>query len=228
MGNASTWVYPTDAKRGQDLAMNTGASSEGFFPATAMPDPDWWLALWPQPGRVLADLGILPGMETAVDLCCGNGLFTVPLVSLARHVIAIDIDSRMLDLARGKIAAIGGTAACEFIEGDACDIACMVRRPADVVLLANTFHGVPDKTRLAGAIATVMNPGGRFIVVNWHKRQREETTVLGRPRGPRTELRMAPEEVVAAVVPAGLKPVQTVELPPYHYGAIFEKPASPR
>jgi SAM-dependent methyltransferase len=206
--------------------MDDGAPAEGFFPATAMPDPDWWLALWPQPGQVLADLGILPGTETAVDLCCGDGLFTVPLMSLVRYVIAIDIDPRLLHLARKKVAAVGGTAACEFIEGDAYDIARMVRRPADVVLIANTFHGVPDKARLAGAAATVMNPDGRFIVVNWHKHPREETTVLGRPRGPRTELRMAPEEVAAAVAPAGLKPVQTVELPPHHYGAIFEKPRS--
>lgn len=44
----------------------------GFFPATVMPNPDWWQALWPQPGRVLADLAIAPGTEMAVDLCCGD------------------------------------------------------------------------------------------------------------------------------------------------------------
>jgi hypothetical protein len=26
----------------------------GFYPATAMPDPDWWDALWPRPGEVIA------------------------------------------------------------------------------------------------------------------------------------------------------------------------------
>ena len=25
-----------------------------LFPATAMPDPDWWQALWPRPGEVIA------------------------------------------------------------------------------------------------------------------------------------------------------------------------------
>ena len=33
--------------------MNTG-----LFPATAMPDPDWWQGLWPRPGEVLAKLGM--------------------------------------------------------------------------------------------------------------------------------------------------------------------------
>jgi ubiquinone/menaquinone biosynthesis C-methylase UbiE len=126
------------------MKVNSGATAETFFPATAMPDPDWWLALWPQPGQVLADLGIAPGTETAVDLCCGDDLFTVPLVRLARYVIAIDIDPRMLDLAREKVAAMSGAGDCEFIEGDAYNLAQMVRQPADVVLIANTFHGVPD------------------------------------------------------------------------------------
>ncbi|MDA8251932.1 MAG: class I SAM-dependent methyltransferase [Rhodospirillales bacterium] len=198
----------------------------GFFPGTLMPDPDWWQALWPEPGQVLAGLGVTPGIETAVDLCCGDGLFTVPLLGLARHVIAIDIDPGMLARARGKTALPGGAGSSEFLAGDADDVARLVQRPADIVLIANTFHGVPDKTRLAAGVAAVLKPGGRFIVVNWHRRPREETIVLGQPRGPRTEMRMTPEEVAAAVAPSGLGLACVVELPPYHYGAIFEKPAN--
>jgi hypothetical protein len=51
-----------------------------------------------------------------------------------------------------------------------------------------------------------------------------ETTILGEPRGPLTELRISPETTVAAVVPGGFRLDRIVELPPYHYGAIFEKP----
>ena len=197
---------------------------EGFFPATAMPDADWWQALWPRPDQVLAELGIAPGTQAAIDLCCGDGLFTAPLARLARCLAAIDIDPRMLSLAREKVAAVGGGGDCEFIEGDAYDVARLAQWPADIVLIANTFHGVPDKARLAGGVAAILKPGGRLIVVNWHKRPREETTILGQPRGPRTEMRMTPEEVATTVAPAGLKPLHVVELPPYHYGAIFEKP----
>jgi hypothetical protein len=49
--------------------------------------------------------------------------------------------------------------------------------------------------------------------------------VLGQPRGLKTELRMVPENVRAAVAPAGLRLVRVVDLPPYHYAAIFERPA---
>jgi ubiquinone/menaquinone biosynthesis C-methylase UbiE len=195
---------------------------EGFFPATAMPDADWWKVVWPQPAKVLADLGIEPSMEV-VDLCCGDGLFTAPLALMSRHVIGIDIDPDMLAAARAEITAAGATN-YELIEGDACAVAQLVRQPVDFVLMANTFHGVPDKLRFSRAVAAILKPDGRYAVVNWHRRPREETTVLGQPRGPKTEMRMAPADVMTTVAPTGLSLVRVVELPPYHYGAIFEKP----
>jgi SAM-dependent methyltransferase len=196
----------------------------GFFPATAMPDSDWWQALWPQPQQVLAALGVQAGMEV-VDLCCGDGLFTASVALMARCVIAIDIDPGMLALARAKVTATGATN-CQLIEGDAYAAAELVRQPVDFVLIANTFHGVPDKPRLARSVSAILKPDGRFVVVNWHRRPREETTVLGQPRGPKTEMRMTPDDVAAVVEPAGLVLVRVVELPPYHYGAVFQKPAA--
>ena len=63
----------------------------GFFPATTMPDADWWQALWPDPSRTLVEMGVESG-AVAIDLCCGDGLFTVPLALIAKRVYAIDID----------------------------------------------------------------------------------------------------------------------------------------
>ena len=37
-----------------------------FFPATVMPDPDWWQALWPDPEGVVMALGVRPGMTVLV------------------------------------------------------------------------------------------------------------------------------------------------------------------
>jgi SAM-dependent methyltransferase len=86
-----------------------------------------------------------------------------------------------------------------FLTRDACELAEVVSAPVDFVLIANTFHGVPDKTLLAQAVAEVLAPGGHLAIVNWHRRPREETTVFGQPRGPKTDLRMTPDEVQAAV-----------------------------
>ena len=100
--------------------------------------------------------------------------------------------------------AENGIANCTFIEGNAYDIDKLVSRPADLVFMANAFHGVPEKTRLARAVAKALVPHGHFVIVNWHARPREQTTILGEPRGPASELRMTPEATRAAVEPAGL------------------------
>jgi ubiquinone/menaquinone biosynthesis C-methylase UbiE len=162
---------------------------------------------------------------SVVDLCCGDGLFTTSLVSMARRVVGIDLDPEMVRIAQARIAATGAMN-CTFIVGDAYDIATLAPEPADFVLMANTFHGVPDKPRLARAVAAALKPGGRFAIINWHRRAREETTVLGQPRGPQTGLRMTPADVAVIVEPAGFDLLVVNELPPYHYGAILQKRAA--
>ncbi|HVB90258.1 MAG TPA: class I SAM-dependent methyltransferase [Beijerinckiaceae bacterium] len=189
-----------------------------------MPDPDWWSALWPSPEDVLTRLGLAAGLERAIDLCCGDGLFTPALARLARHVDAIDIDADILERARRRTEACGVDSRCSFILADAYAIDRSTS-PADLVLLANTFHGVPDKMRLSGAVGRALKPGGAFVVINWRRLAREETCVLGKPRGPATQIRMDQEEAAAAIEPAGFELSRVVDLPPYHYGSIFGRPS---
>lgn len=186
-----------------------------------MPDAGWWEALWPDPAGVVAALGIMPGMEV-VDLCAGDGWFTLPIAKIARRVIAIDIDAAELEAARDRLTR-NGVSNCDYSVGDAYDVALLAGRPVDFVFLANTFHGVPDRPRLARAVREALKPGGRFAIVNWHCRPREETKVLGEPRGPKTELRLSPSQTIDSVAAGGLASVSIIELPPYHYGAIFER-----
>jgi ubiquinone/menaquinone biosynthesis C-methylase UbiE len=186
-----------------------------------MPDQEWWEVLWPDPARVVVALGIAPGMEV-VDLCAGDGWFTLQIAKIARHVIAIDIDAAELEAARNRLTR-NGVSNCDYRVGDAYDVALLAGHPVDFVFLANTFHGVPDRSRLVSAVRETLKPGGRFAIVNWHRRPREETKVLGQPRGPKTELRLSPSQTIESVVAGGLASISIVELPPYHYGAIFER-----
>jgi SAM-dependent methyltransferase len=194
--------------------------TEKAFPATVMPDRDWWSALWPDPGGVLRLLGVAPGV-VVLDLCCGDGYFTVPLARIVEgQVYGVDIDAAMLEQTRSELDH-AGVSALDLICADARELPGLLPRKVDYVLLANTFHGVPEKTQMARAVAAVLKPDGRFAIVNWHPLPRERTVVLGKPRGPRTEMRMSPEEVQSAVEPAGFTLERVVELPPFHYGAVF-------
>ena len=193
----------------------------GFFQGTEMPDATWWQALFPNPAHVLIEVGFAPGMD-AVDLCCGDGWFTLPMARVARHVMAVDIDARMLALASSRLAQ-ERLSNCDYQLGDAYGLAEFVPQPVDMVFMANSFHGVPDRERLARIVGGVLKPGGRFAIVNWHQLPREETTVLGQPRGPQSELRLSPEQTVKAVEAVGLRRAAIVDIPPYHYGTIFAK-----
>ncbi len=196
-------------------------ADERTFPATSMPPLDWWHALWPDPAASLRSLGIKDG-ECTVDLCCGTGHFTKPMAGIAGNgwVAAVELDPGILERAK---AYCGGCGNIRWLEGDARLLPDMLTDKADAVVIGNTFHGVPEKTALAAAIHKVLKPGGRFIIINWHPLPKEQTVILGQPRGPLSSMRMAPQSVRDVVEPAGFNLGEIVEMPPYHYGAIFVK-----
>ena len=191
-----------------------------FFQGTEMPTAGWWEALWPDPSGVLTAVGLRAGMDV-IDLCSGDGWFTLQIAKVARNVSAIDIDPNFLEVARHRLSENGATN-CDFIVGDAYDIAKLAA-PADFVFMANAFHGVPDRSKLSQAVVSALKTGGYFAIVNWHNRPREDTPILGEPRGPKTELRMSPEETIKSVEGRVLKFTKIVEIPPYHYGVVFQR-----
>jgi SAM-dependent methyltransferase len=197
------------------------SEKSGFFQGTEMPTAGWWAALWPDPAAVLDATMLAPGADV-VDLCCGDGWFTLPIAKVARHVVALDIERALLDAAMRRLRE-GGASNCELIEGDTYGLATLVDRSADFVFMANAFHGVPDRPRLSRAVEATLRPGGHFAVVNWHQRPREQTTLLGEPRGPKTDLRLSPEQTREAVEQSGLRLIKLVDIPPYHYGAVFQR-----
>lgn len=194
----------------------------GFFPSTAMPDRDWWGVLWPNPERVLEKPGA-PRGKAAIDLCCGDGHFTAPMSRLANpaKVYALDFDAGLIEHARQNVADEGEADLVVFAADDAANLARYVPKPVAFVLLANTFHGVPDKTGLARTVREMLASGGKFAVVNWHPIPREQTQILGQPRGPATEMRLSPKQTRAQVEPAGFELEEVVDLSPYHYGVVF-------
>jgi protein-L-isoaspartate O-methyltransferase len=196
-----------------------------LFEATAMPDRDWWQALWPDPKRVLEQIGVVPGIR-AIDLCSGDGYFTAPMGQLVADgsVVAVELSSEMMAAARAEVKR-AGVRNVTFIQDDAMKLAELIQEPVDLVLIANTFHGAPDHSGLARAVRSTLRADGIFVVINWWPRPREETTVLGKPRGPRADLRFSPEQVAVWVEPAGFRLREVKEVGPYHYGAIFEATA---
>lgn len=193
------------------------------FRNSRQPDQDWWRELWPDPAGVLAGLGIESGDRVA-DVCSGDGHFTIPAAVLVAPatVYAIDADGTLLDETDAR-AVEAGVENVVTVSGDARELASLLPERVDVVLLANTFHGIGAPTAFAEQAFRSLRPGGRFVVVNWRDRPADETPVLGEPRGPPAALRMSPDETRSVVSPAGFAADREVDLPPHHYGLVFRR-----
>lgn len=194
------------------------------FQNTGQPDWDWWGRLWPTPGETLRRLGVTPG-DTLVEVGSGNGYFALPAAKITdpEPVYAVDIEaSHLAELEH--LAEEQGIENVVPVHGDARSLAETLPGEVDAVLVANTFHGIEDPKRFVAEAVDVLSPDGRLIVVNWHQRAREETTVLDEPRGPPTRLRLSPPETESLVESAtAFSERWRVELPPYHYGLCFER-----
>jgi SAM-dependent methyltransferase len=193
------------------------------FQNTRQPDWDWWGRLWPAPGETLRDVGVEQG-DALAEIGSGNGYFVLPAarITAPAPVYAVDIDPSLLEELSG-LADQQGVKNVTTVEGDARSLSEQLPEPVDVVLVANTFHGVDDTAPFVRQAFESLRPSGRFVVVNWRDLDRETTRIAGEPRGPPTELRLSPEETERLVLNATEATLErTVDLPPYHYALVFE------
>lgn len=190
------------------------------FQNTRQPDWDWWGELWSEPNRILKELSIGANQSVA-DVGSGNGYFTLPLAELVHPapVYAIDIDVGLLEELDEKVEKTDiSNITC--LEGDARELASLLPESVDVVLIANTFHGIEEPAAFAEQVYRSLTSDGRLIIINWYDRSKEETSIAGKPRGPPQELRLSPEETQECISSVPFTSTNIVELPPYHYALI--------
>lgn len=194
------------------------------FQNTRQPDWDWWGRLWPSPGETLRTVGVESGV-TLAECGSGNGYFALPAarITAPAPVYAMDIDTSLLE----ELSHLADQQAIEnirTIDGDARALSQQLPETVDVVLVANTFHGIDETTPFVQRVFESLRPDGQFVVVNWKDAPRETTRIAGEPRGPPAELRMSPAETEQSVLDATAATLeQTIELPPHHYALVFER-----
>ncbi|OII67301.1 MULTISPECIES: class I SAM-dependent methyltransferase [unclassified Streptomyces] len=108
-------------------------------------------------------LSFAPGSRV-LDLCCGPGVFTVPLALRGHRVTGVDLSPAMLDRARKRTADAGAEAA--YVQADAR----AYEEPGgfDVVLNMFTsfgyFEDPADNARVLRTMYTCLAPGGTLVL----------------------------------------------------------------
>jgi ubiquinone/menaquinone biosynthesis C-methylase UbiE len=107
---------------------------------------------------------------SALDICCGTGAAMAVLRPLCRErVVGIDVSRGMLEVGRRNLADAPGTAALEFVRGDA--LAMPFGSEFDVAVCFGALGHIQrrDEPRFVAEVARVLRPGGRFVFVTSYK-----------------------------------------------------------
>lgn len=141
---------------------------------------------WLPPEPVLQAAGIPAGV-TVIDVGAGTGFWTGPLskaVGPSGKVIAADVEPVMLDELRA-LAQAEGLTNVEVVQSEEFRIP-LDDHVADAVVLGFVLHEPSNPPALLHEVTRLLRPGGRILVIDWHKRPME--------KGPPIEHRLSEEE----------------------------------
>ena len=116
---------------------------------------------------VLPRLGLAKS-DSVVDLGPGTGYFTFPMSQLAGQVVGVDIEAKMLEVMKGRVAD-RGIENVSMIRGDMSHLP-IADASVDHVFAAFVYHEVADQAELLAECARILKRGGRLTVIDFRKR----------------------------------------------------------
>lgn len=148
--------------------MSENTSAKTGSPHVCSASHAGWLAsslrrLVHPPERMLR--GLVREGDTAVDIGCGPGFFTLPLARLVGRdgrVIAVDLQEEMLGMMRRRAERAG---LASRIVSHRCQAAAIgLDTPADFVLAFYMVHETPDIAAFLAELHGILKPGGKLLL----------------------------------------------------------------
>jgi 2-polyprenyl-3-methyl-5-hydroxy-6-metoxy-1,4-benzoquinol methylase len=102
--------------------------------------------------------------EYGLDIGCGTGELTDKLVKYCKHVVGIDISTRMIEEAKKRHNKDN----IEFITNDIDKYFSSTQRTFDVVISIATFHHL-DMEKVLKSINSKLNKGGILLILDLYK-----------------------------------------------------------
>ena len=100
---------------------------------------------------------------TLLDLGCGDGLFTVPLLKRGINIVAMDISDKMLSLLFKRAESAGAdTSNLIVCRANALDVP-LLDESVDAVIANSMLHLISKPEKVVEEIYRVLKKGGKFI-----------------------------------------------------------------
>lgn len=162
---------------------------------------------WQKPREVIAKLAIEPGM-TVADLGAGTGYFLSHLtgaVGPSGKVLALDIEPDMVRHMRRRARRKGWKQV--VLRRVQVDDPGLDPGSVDRVLVVDTWHHIPQRSRYIRKLARALRPGGTIAVVDFEPESK---------RGPKHH-KLSSSQVIAELEAAGLSAQAIAESLPEQY-----------
>lgn len=171
-----------------------------------------WQSSWPEPTGVLETLGLSAGTALAI-VRAGSGHLAIPAAAHVSPatVYAVDGDGTVADELEA-LAIERGVENLVTIAAGTNVFAAELPELVDAVLIADALGDLDAPTAFAEQASRALRPGGRLLVVNRRVVSEEDGSSA-----------MSPDDTCRLLSIAGFEQVREVDLPPDHYGLVFER-----
>ena len=144
------------------------------------------------------------------DIGAGSGYFTRRLARHARKVYAVDVDSKLLELAKKNAPPNVETVLA------APDDPKLPAASVDTIFFCDVLHHIENRPAYYAKLAKALKPGGRVVDIDFHKKPT--------PFGPPEAMRIAEQDVARELESAGFRKTKSIDILPYQYFLIFQRP----
>ena len=144
---------------------------------------------WQKPHEVVMALDLKPD-EVVADLGAGTGYFAKRFARHAGKVYAVDISKKLLDIAKKNEPRLETVLASP-------DDPKLPTKNVDTIFICDVLHHITNREQYYSKMAAALKPGGRIVIVDFHKRETE--------MGPPVSERIAEQDAVRELEAAGFR-----------------------
>jgi ubiquinone/menaquinone biosynthesis C-methylase UbiE len=132
------------------------------------------------PQKVIETI-VVSNDDVVLDFGCGPGFYTIPFAKVAKQVVALDLQPKMLQKVEKEAKKHGVAVQC--LQSDGKQIP-LPDRTFDLVFLGHVYHEIRDKENVLAELRRLLKSGGKLVIMESTKK-----VLLGPPAMDTEEIR---------------------------------------